>query len=317
MVLPFSENIRDENQTKELIKSMQPLNNTPMFISVDSEGGLVDRIANKLPVPKLPYISLLGKTNSTDYAFEYGKILGRRLASLGFNLDFAPVCDLENNTVIQYRSLGSNPEQVGKMIASNIKGLKEFNIAATLKHFPGLRSSNVDTHNDISVSYESLENLKSRDFIPFKYGINAGCNIIMINHVEYLNISDKKLSASLNEDIYKILRSELNFDGLIITDGLEMGAITKQNVEHTPAFMAFEAGADLLLLPQVLDTSYNEILNAVVNGDISKERLDNSVTRILKYKYDMGLFDKKEPDKSINLYDSGDQEIINKINNDQ
>lgn len=312
-VVLFNENIENEAQVKALIKDIKETNDTPIFVAVDSEGGLVDRIASKLPVLKLPYISELGRTNNSDYSYEYGKILGRRLASLGFNLDFAPVSDLSNDKVIAYRSFGSNSEDVGKMVASNIKGIKEFNIATTLKHFPGLRSSNEDTHTQISTSNETLENLKTKDFIPFKYGIDAGSNIIMINHVEYLKLSDKKLPASLNKDIYDILRRELNFDGLIVTDGLEMGAITKQNIQTTPAFAAFDAGADLLLLPQSLDDSYNEILDAVKSGKISSERLNESIYRILKCKYDIGLLGKQQSYENLKLDDANDQNLINKI----
>ena len=309
----FSENIQNEQQLRKLIVDVNSANkNIPMYISVDAEGGLVDRLAKSLIVTALPYISKLGETNDTDLSYKYGKIIGRRLSSLGFNLNFAPVCDLDNSAAIKYRSFGTDPVMVGKMAQSYIKGLQEYNIGSTIKHFPGLGSSVGDTHNDVSRSNITLDELEKNDFIPFQYGINSGSNIIMINHVEYDRLSDIKLPASLNTDIYKILRNKLNFNGIIITDGLEMGAITKQNINTTPAYAAFIAGADMLLLPENIEKSYNEIVNAVNKGTISMQRLNDSVERILDYKYKLGLFSQNKI--NVNLNDINDKVVIDLIN---
>ena len=154
--------------------------------------------------------------------------------------------------------------------------------------------------------------MKKNDFIPFQYGINAGSNVVMINHVTYDKLSTINLPASLNKDIYNILRNELKFKGLIITDGLEMGAITKQNINTTPAYAAFVAGADMILLPEDIDKSYNEILKSVNNGSISTERLNSSVEKILDYKYKLGLFSQNK--SNANLNDINDQKIIDLIN---
>jgi beta-N-acetylhexosaminidase len=310
----FSENMQSVDQLKKLITDLDDTNvDIPMFISVDAEGGLVDRLAKSSITKSLPCISKLGKTNDTNLSYEYSKIIGRQLASLGFNLDFAPVCDLDNSDAIKYRSFGKDPITVGKMVSAYIKGLNEYKIGSTLKHFPGLGSSIGDTHNVVSHSSITLENLEKNDFIPFKYGIDAGSNIVMINHVIYDNLSKQKLPSSLNSDIYSMLRNKLNFNGIIITDGLEMGAITKQNITTTPSYAAFVAGADILLLPENIDKSYNEILNGVNSGKISIERLDSSVKRILEYKYELGMFSKNET--NVNLNDINDQKVIDSINN--
>jgi len=312
-VILFSENMQSISQTKKLISQLKeiPLG-VPMFISIDSEGGLVDRLANSSLFPNLPYISKLGNTNDPNLAFEYSKIIGRRLSSLGFNLNFAPVCDLDNSDVIQYRSFGKDPNMVGKMVESYINGLDKYNIGSTLKHFPGLGNSIGDTHNVMSTSNVTLDALERSDFIPFKYGINAGSNIIMMNHVEYSNLSNISLPASLNSDIYGILRDKLNFDGIVITDGLEMRAITKQTINTSASYAAFVAGADMLLLPKDIDLSYKEILKAVNTGKISQERLNSSVKRIVTYKYELGLFLENKLDINSNYLN--DQKMIDKIN---
>lgn len=313
-VILFSENIENETQLKKYISDLNDITlNVPMYISVDCEGGIVDRLASTSLVSNLPYISKLGQTNDSNLSFEYGKIIGRRLAYFGFNLDFAPVCDLDNSDVIKYRSFGKDPNNVGKMVESYINGISQYNIATILKHFPGLGSSVGDTHTNISKSNISLEQLRKYDFIPFKYGLNANLNMVMINHVEYDNLSNIKLPASLNSDIYKLLRNELNFNGVIITDALNMEAITKQNINTSPAYYAFVSGADMLLMPQNIDLSYNEILNAVKSGKITESRLNDSVKRIIAYKYELGMFSKKQ--NSVNLFDVNDKKIVDEINN--
>ncbi len=313
-VLLFSENMQSAEQLKKLTSDIYNTNKKiPLFISVDVEGGIVDRLSKSLIVSNLPYISKLGNTNDTNLSYEYGKIIGRRLAYLGFNLNFSPVCDLDNSNVIKYRSFGKNPILVGKMIEAYIKGMHEYNIGSTLKHFPGLGSSINDTHKYISYSNITLKNLEENDFIPFQYGINSGSKIVMINHVIYNKLSDLNLPASLDKNIYNLLRNKLNFTGIVITDGLEMNAITKQNIDTTPAYAAFVAGADILLLPENIETSYNEILIAVNRGIISEERLNNSVEKILKYKEELNLLVINKID--INLYDENDQKTIDLINN--
>lgn len=307
----FSENMKDINQTKDLINSLKNQDlKIPMFIAVDAEGGVVDRLASSSLSKSLPYISKLGSTNNYNLAYEYSKIIGRELAYLGFNLDFAPVCDLDNDS-LKDCTFSSNSNVVANMIKEYIKGLDSYNIISVLKHFPGLGSSRGDTHKQIVTSDITLNELKDSDFIPFKYGIEAGSNIIMINHVIYNNLSSIKLPASLNKDIYTILRNDLKYKGLIVTDALNMNAVTGYDIDAS--YAAFMAGADLLLMPKDIDESYNEILEAVKNGSISIDRLDSSVKRIIKYKYDKGLF--KNDEKNINFYDEEDNSIIDSINN--
>lgn len=313
-VILFSENIQNAEQLRNLNKGISNINKKfPLFICIDVEGGLVDRLAKSKIVTKLPYISKLGETQDTNLSYEYGKIIGRRLSSLGININFAPVCDLDNSSSIKHRSFGKDPIIVGKMAEAYISGLNEYNIGSCLKHFPGLGSSDKDTHEYIAHSDITINTLKSRDIIPFKYGLNAGSNIVMISHVIYNNLSNIPLPASINKDIYKLLKEELSFDGIAITDGLEMGGITKEYTDKSPAYNAFIAGADLLLLPKSLYISYNEILAAVKSREITEERLNISVKRILEYKDFLGLFNNNEI--YPNLYDDNDENIINLITN--
>lgn len=294
-VILFSENISTREQTSNLIKSMQSVSKIPLFISVDEEGGRISRLGNnpEMGVTKLPSAKEIGDTNDPDFAYRLGKKLGSELLSFGFNMNFAPVADVNTNPknpVIGDRAFSSDPKIAGIMVEQFVKGMQEENISSVLKHFPGHGDASKDSHKGAVVIEHGIERLKGIEFVPFKKGISAGADAIMTAHIILPEIEPDNLPATLsNKILTDLLRKELHYDGLIITDALEMQAIKKHWPCDKASIMAFKAGADILLMPDSLEKAYNAILNAAVNGDITEDRIDKSVYRILKVKYKRGV----------------------------
>jgi beta-N-acetylhexosaminidase len=289
-VILFSENIDSIPQTVKLIEDMQNVAKTPMFISVDEEGGRVSRLgkSNKMHSTKLPSNKITGSANDPNLAYEVGKILGAELSTLGFNMNFAPVADINTNRqnpVIGDRAFGSNTYDVSLMVSKEVQGIQEHNICAVLKHFPGHGDTSLDTHLGQVVVNHDMRRLEQVEFVPFKSGIDAGADGVMAAHIMLPGITEESVPASLSKEILTdILRNKLNYNGLIITDSLEMKAISSYWTPSEAALKAFTAGADIILMPASLDKAYNSILDAVSSGEIPESRLDESVKRILDIK---------------------------------
>ncbi|HQD29248.1 beta-N-acetylhexosaminidase [Acetivibrio saccincola] len=296
-VVLFNENISTREQTSNLIKSMQSVSKIPLFISVDEEGGRISRLGSnpEMGITKLPPAKEIGETNDPDLAYRLGRKLGSELYSLGFNMNFAPVADVNTNPqnpVIGDRAFSSDPQIAGIMVEQFVKGMQEQNISSVLKHFPGHGDASEDSHKGAVVIEHSIERLREIEFVPFKKGISSGVDAIMTAHIILPEIEPDNLPATLSNKILTgLLREELNFGGLIITDALEMKAIKKHWSSGEASVMAFKAGADILLMPESLEKAYNTILEAVLNGDIAEERIDKSLYRILKVKYKRGILE--------------------------
>jgi len=294
-VILFSENIDTIDQTSSLIESMQSASKIPLFISVDEEGGRVSRLGSnpKMGITKLPSAQKIGEANDPDFAYQLGNKLGSELYTLGFNMNFAPVADVNTNPknpVIGDRAFGSDPQKVGIMVEQIVKGIQEQDISAVLKHFPGHGDASKDSHEGAVIMEHDIERLKNVELVPFRNGISAGADAIMTAHIILPKIDSDNLPATLSKKILTgLLREELNYDGLIITDALEMNAIKKHWSCDKASVMAFKAGADVLLMPDSLEKAYNGILNAVINGDITEDTIDKSLHRILKVKYKRGI----------------------------
>lgn len=289
-VVLFSQNIDTIQQTKELIDDFKAASKTPMFIAIDEEGGKVSRLnsSSKMHATKLPGNQAIGKTGEVELAYRVGVVIAEELSSLGFNMNFAPVADVNTNpknTVIGSRSFGTEPEMVGDMVAEMVKGMQSKGISSVLKHFPGHGDTSQDSHDGATISNHNRERLEDVEFIPFNKGIEAGVDGIMSAHIQIPEITGESIPATLSEEVLTgILRNDMNFNKLIITDALEMKAISKYWSSGEAAVAAFKAGTDILLMPAVLSEAYDSILNAVNAGEISLERLDDSVRRILTVK---------------------------------
>ncbi len=236
-------------------------------------------------------ISEIGASGNCDLAYQAGSTIGAYLSALGFNLDFAPVADVwsnKKNTVVKYRSPGSDPELVRDMVIAQIEGFKEQGILCAVKHFPGHGSTSEDSHNGAAVVERTLQELFECDLIPFKGAVQAGVPFVMVGHLSLPKVVEEDVPAVFSKEIITdILRGELGFCGIVITDALDMGAVTDYYSSAQAAVMAVAAGADMLLMPEDFVAAYEGVLNAVQRGELTQERIDESVRRILKVKLEM------------------------------
>ena len=294
-VIFYSFNIDNREQVTTFIRDMQEQVKIPLFIAVDEEGGKVARIANneKMGTTSFPTMKEIGDSGAVSQAIVLGETIGREISALGFNLDFAPVADVmskEANTEIGERSFGSDPELVADMCVEVVKGLQKNNVCATLKHFPGQGSSEEDTHKGFADMDVTIEQLRKSDFIPFQKGIEAGVDLIMTSHVAMSEVTGNDLPSSLSSIVvHDILREELRYENLIITDAMNMKSITKFYDADEAAVMALQAGNDMILMPDDFTLAVSGIQDAVDQGQITEEQIDDSVIRILKTKIKRGI----------------------------
>ncbi len=294
-VCMFAQNIQSPSQIKGFINGLQSASEIPLFIAVDEEGGRVARIANSAGFAVQKFASMLsvGNTGDTSQAYNVGETIGAYLKTYGFNVDLAPVADVNTNpqnVVIGDRAFGSDPSRVSQMVASAVKGFHSKGMICCLKHFPGHGDTTEDTHKQSVTVYKTWEQLKGCEMLPFAGGINAGADMVMTAHINVPNITSDGLPASLSyELITGKLRGEMGFSGVVVTDSLEMEALRQQYGDAKSAVMAIKAGVDIVLMPNDLGTAYNAVLNAVKSGEITQERLDESVRRILNLKRKYGI----------------------------
>ncbi len=298
-VIYMADNLVDRQQTRTMLENMEAysmeLLGIPVFLGVDEEGGTVARIAKNeaFDVENIGNMSEIGASGDTKKAREAGSTIGAYLAELGFNLDFAPVADVwsnKENTVVKYRSFGSDAALVRRMVVAEIEGLKEQGILSVVKHFPGHGSTAGDSHKGAAVVEKTLQELRECDLIPFAGAVEAGVPFVMVGHLSVPQVTCDDVPAVLSEEIIqKILREELGFDGIVITDALDMDAVTDYYSPQEAAVMAIAAGADMLLMPEDFVAAYEGVLCAVRDGRLAQERIDASVLRILKAKTGMGV----------------------------
>ena len=278
---------RNPLTAKDYIASLQEASDIPLIIAVDEEGGTVVRVSKYPQYRQTPFESpraLLSKNLVESDTKERCKLLG----SLGINLNLAPVADIstDKSDFIYYRSAGdvdAAVEYVKTFVESN-EG-----VGTTLKHFPGY-GKNADTHTGTATDSRDYKTFEERDFLPFKAGIEAGADVVMVSHNTIVCMDSEK-PASLSPEVHRVLREELGFDRLIATDDLSMDAISKVYGAGEAGVMAVEAGNDLVCCSD-LPVKYKALLEAVKNGRITEERLDESVRRILEFKLRLGLIEK-------------------------
>lgn len=291
----FASNIENPTQTQELINGLKKSSKIQPFVGVDEEGGRVARIGKNsaMGVEKIEPMAQVGKSQNYERANEIGTTIGKYIKNLGFNLDFAPDTDVltdSNNTEIGDRSFGNDPEVVGKMATEVVKGLQSENISTVLKHFPGHGGSIGNSHQGFSLSNRTEEELKSCEIVPFKTAIENGADCVMVAHMSLPNVTGDNTPATLSKKVVTdMLKTELNFKGVVFSDSMSMGAITENYGTGDACVKAVEAGIDMVLMPENLDEAYNAVLEAVKNGKISQERLDDAVSRIIKAKIQRGI----------------------------
>lgn len=290
----FNGNLISYEQTQTMLKDTEYLAGSvmelPLFLAVDEEGGTVARIANNpdMGVENVGNMCDIGATKDKNRAYEAGNAIGIYLDDLGFNLDFAPDADVltnPGNTVVKKRSFGSDPALVSEMSGMYLKGLEENGVIGALKHFPGHGATLADTHEGYAYIDKTYEELLEEDMLPFAEGVKEQVPMIMVGHIAAPSVTGDELPASLSPVMIEdILRNDLGYEGIVITDALNMGAVSNLYASDEACIMAFKAGADMLLMPKNFKTAYEGVLQAVENGDISEERLDESVRRIIRIK---------------------------------
>lgn len=291
----FKKNIQDENQLSALIADFQSASKIPMIVAVDEEGGAVARLANHEAffLPKYTSARDIGKTGDPEQARQMGRTIGGYLRFYGFNLDFAPVADVDSNPanpVIGRRAYSTDAQQTAQMVAAAVEGFHEAGMLCTVKHFPGHGDTGQDSHYGTATSYKTWEEMKAMEMLPFEAGIAAGADVVMTAHITTPNATTDGLPASLSYTmITERLRGELGFQGVIVTDALGMNAIKNHFTPAESAVAALRAGVDVLLMPSDLRAAFDGVVQAVEDGTLSEERLNESVRRILTLKQKAGL----------------------------
>ena len=226
------------------------------------------------------------RNDGAETAYNNAYTIAKDISSLGFNLDFAPVADTwsnKENTVIGTRAYSDDFSQTAELVASAVKGFQDGGVYCTLKHFPGHGETTEDSHHETAYSNKTSDELASGEYLAFKSGIDAGVDMIMMGHITLPSIDTLPSSLS-NKVIQEELRDKLNYNGVIITDSLAMGAVTEMYSTDELTVMAIKAGNDILLMPADLEIAINGILDAIENSEITEERINESVKRILELK---------------------------------
>ena len=294
----FDANIVWEQQLCDLLSDSQEMaaeynNGIGLFQAVDEEGGSVTRVQKMLWKTPVENMSYYGKLNDYNTTYEAGRTIGTYLNACGFNVNFAPVADvnISETNELGSRIFSSDPLVVSDMCTAIIKGLKSQKVASTLKHFPGLGAGTGNTHYETVEIDRSLEELEITEFPAFKGGIDAGADFVMVGH-QIMKAAGDKLPADLSSVVVTDwLREKLGFEGIVITDSQSMGAITNNYTSGEAAIKSIEAGVDIILMPNDLRAAVDDVEAAVKSGKLSEERIDESVIRILEKKNEMGLLD--------------------------
>ena len=280
----------EANSIAAITNEAQRLAKIPLFFSADYERGL--RMQTRTGTA---FTTNMGVAATSDVSAIYrqGKIICEEMRAIGANWLFAPVADVNNNPdnpVINIRSFGANPATVGKFVAQEVRGVRDAGCLATLKHFPGHGDTATDSHIGLSTIPANANELNAVELVPFKTAILSGVDAVMTAHLAVPKVTGDNLPASLNPKIsIDILRKELKFAGIVTTDSMEMGAITKNYPNGASAVMAIKAGADLVLFPPDVDAAIAAVEAAVKSGDLSENRIDESVRRLLSAKCRLGL----------------------------
>ena len=291
-IILYAWNIDDEAQLARIIPQVRALNGHPL-LCIDEEGGRVSRIANNpnFNVKKYESMAAIGATGDPKNAYECGNTIGTYLKRYGFDIDFAPVADVNTNpenVVIGPRAFSDDPAVAAPMVTNYLQGLKDAGITGCIKHFPGHGDTKADTHYGYASTQKTWEEMLSCEMVTFKAGIQWGCQLIMTAHIGAPKVTGSDVPATMSPLILQDkLRGELGYQNIIITDGMEMGAITQQYTSAEAAVGSIKAGVDIVLGPRYFIEAFDAVMAAVNNGTLSEERINQSVRRILKLRLGM------------------------------
>lgn len=292
----FQKNLLDPDQTAAMLADVQAYSEEavglPLFTCVDEEGGTVSRIGGNpgFPVDNVGDMADVGASGDPAAAEEVARTIGGYLRELGFNVDFAPdadICGDPATDVMALRSFGTDPQLVATMVEAQVKGFAEAGVLCSAKHFPGIGGVMGDSHEGAIVSEKTLDELRAFELVPFKAAIAADVPFVMVGHLSLPNATGSDTPASINPAIVTdLLRGELGFRNLIITDSMGMGAVGDVAPEEM-GVAALEAGVDMVLMPADFAATYQGVLDAVSEGRLTEARIDESVQRVVKAKLAM------------------------------
>lgn len=284
----FKKNIQSADQITTMLDNTELYMRYPLFLAVDEEGGSVARLAEAGVGTKVDNAKTIGESGDTNNAYQAGLTIGGDLSRIGFNLDFAPVADLANveGSAIGTRSYGADAAAVAGYVGAAVQGLSEQGITSCLKHFPGIGSSAQDTHTGLASTSRTAEQFRAEEFTVFQAGIDAGADMVMIGHISAPELTGSNEPCTFSEAVVTdILRNEMGFEGVIITDAMNMKAVSDYYDSADAAIQALRAGCDMILMPEDFEMAYNGVLQAVNDGIISEERINDSLRRIYRIKY--------------------------------
>ena len=288
-IILYAHNIKDEAQLARFIPEIRALKGSPL-LCIDEEGGRVARIANNDNFNEKKYESMgaIGATGDPQNAYECGNTIGTYLRRYGFDIDFAPVADVNTNPeniVIGQRAFSDDPAVAAPMVTNYLQGLKDAGVTGCIKHFPGHGDTKSDTHYGYAQSMKTWDEMLGCEMTTFKAGIAWGCQLIMTAHIAVPNVTGSDVPSTMSPVILQDkLRGELGYQNIIITDAMEMGAITQQYNCAEATVGCIKAGVDIVLGPQNFVQAFDAVIAAVNNGTITEERINQSVRRILKLK---------------------------------
>jgi beta-N-acetylhexosaminidase len=300
-VVLFGKNIESPEQVSRLTNDYQKTildgGEIPLFIAVDQEGGRIQHLQDGFT--RFPLPSLWTATQNTELAYQVGEAMATEMRAVGVNMNLAPVADLNtniDNPIIGRRSFGSDVELVTPILTHFIQGLQDNGVMATVKHFPGHGDTSSDSHIELPIIEHSRERLNAVEFRPFVSAIEAGVDVTMVSHIWFTTLDNEQIPASLSHNIVtRLLRDEMHYDGIIMTDALDMDAIDTVYTAGGSAIQAILAGNDLIAIgahvgTQTIKMAIADVVAAVQDGRITESQIDASVMRILTAKEKYGVF---------------------------
>ncbi|MCR5719394.1 MAG: beta-N-acetylhexosaminidase [Lachnospiraceae bacterium] len=290
----FKKNIKNAEQLSQMIEETKGMSRYPLFCAIDEEGGSVSRMAEAKLFEKTPGAREIFTAGDVNAAYTYGNTIGEELSSLGFNMCLGPVCDIsaDEGAYMYSRTFGDTAETVSEYSANMFKGIRDKNVIPCLKHFPGMGSIKADLHKEIGVCDNDISTFENSDFVPFKRCIDEGANVIMISHMAAPKLTgEDNMPCTLSKKVVTdVLRDELGYEGVIITDAMNMDVIAQYYDADEAAVRALKAGCDMILMPENFRTAFAGVINAVNEGVIDIDRIDHSLERIYRLKLTSGGF---------------------------
>ena len=282
-----SKNILDEAQLKEMLQNTKSYSKSAIFLGVEEEGGSISPVAESGLAENVGKMADIGASADASAAQNAGDTIGSYLAGYGFNVNFAPVADVmaEGNTLIGDRAFGTDQGQVSSMVSAFVEGSQAAGVSTCLKYFPGLGDVTGNASEGMITSDKAIESFMERDFPAYQSGISAGADFVMVSHLSLPNVTGDNTPSSLSgKMVTEILRQQLGFTGIIITDAMNVAAITEYYTADEAAVKALQAGADMIFMPEDYATAYTGVLEAVQSGSLTEEQINESLRRIFRVK---------------------------------